>query len=89
MQYYLPRIKQVKFGFLKDLFANKKRLLKKKNIEYICVPHYQELSVKRLWPDLKDDATFNIFFDDDYAEFKVPNREYFFNILNTVYPGYL
>ena len=36
-----------------------------------------------------NDAFFNIYFQDNYADQKAPNREYFFNILNTVYPEYL
>ena len=89
VQYYLPGIKQVSFGFLKDVFANRKKVLKKKQVDYISVPHFQELSVKRLWPDLKADVEFNVFFNDDFPEEKVPNRDFFFNILNTIYPDYL
>ena len=40
-------------------------------------------------PDLKEDTSFNIYFQDKYADQKVPNREYFFNILNTIHPQYL
>ena len=89
VQYYLPGIKQVSFAFLKDVYANRKKVLKKKQVDYISVPHFQELSVKRLWPDLKDDKEFNVFFNDEFPEQKVPNREFFMNILNTIYPDYL
>ena len=58
-------------------------------MDYISVPHFQELSVKRLWLDLKQDSKFNIYFNDEFPEEKVPNREYFYNILNTIYPDYL
>ena len=60
-----------------------------KNVDYIDVPHWDEIAVKNLWPELKTDEKFNIYFQDDYADAKVPNREYFFDILNTVYPKYL
>ena len=30
-----------------------------------------------------------MYFQDDYHKDKGPNREYFFNILNTLYPEYL
>ena len=89
VQYYLPGIKQVSFGFLKDVFANRKKVLKKKQVDYISVPHFQELSVKRLWPDLKADAEFNVYFNDDFPEDKVPNHDFFMNILNTIYPDYM
>ena len=68
---------------------DEKRLLKKNEVDYIHVPSYDELSVKKLWLDLKDDGAFNVFFQDKYPDEKGPNREYFFNILNTVYPEYL
>ena len=75
--------------FLKDVLTGAKKLMKKKEVDYISVPDWQELSVKNLWRDLKDDENFNVYFHDEYANEKGPNREYFFNILNTVYPEYL
>ena len=38
---------------------------------------------------MKNDEEFMKYFQDDYAEDKRPCREYFFNILNTLYPDYL
>ena len=58
-------------------------------MNYVNVPHYEELSVNKLWPTLKDDDDFNIYFQDKYPDDKGPNHDYFFNILNTVYPDYL
>ena len=37
-------------------------LKKKKQVDYINVSHYEELSVKNLWGDLKVDASFNVYF---------------------------
>ena len=51
--------------------------------------HYDELSVKALWPELKKDADFAKYFPDKFAKGKGPPREYFFNMLNTVHPQYL
>ena len=58
----MPPEAQVNKDFLKSVFKDDKRLLKKKHIEYISVSHWEELSVKRLWPDLKNDAAFVIYF---------------------------
>ena len=63
--------------------------MKKKLVDFVHVPGYFELSVKNLWKDLKNDQSFNVYFQDKYAEDKVPCRKYFFDILNTVYPEYL
>jgi len=62
--------------------------MKKNQVNYIHVPGYEEISAKRLWPDLQQDEKFNIYFQDEYPNEKAPCREYFFNILNTVYPEY-
>ena len=75
--------------FLKNVLTGEKKLMKKKAVDYISVPHWQELSVKNLWQDLQDDEAFNVYFHDDYPNDKGPNRDYFFNLLNTIYPEYL
>ena len=66
-----------------------KRSCSRKNKWIISVPHWDELAVKNLWKDLKDDASFNVYFQDSYQDQKGPNRKYFFDILNTIYPDYL
>lgn len=88
-QFYLPPKSQVNKDFLKQVFNDEKKLKKKKEVDYVHVSHYQELSVKNLWEDMKNDEEFMKYFQDDYAEDKRPCREYFFNILNTLYPDYL
>ena len=71
------------------MLIGEKTLLKKNQVSYIHVSHYQELSVKNLWTDLKSDAAFKVYFQDEYPNNRLPSREYFFNILNTIYPVYL
>ena len=44
--------------FLKDVLGGKKMLLKKTDVQTIRVPHYDELSVKNLWPMLNKDPEF-------------------------------
>ena len=75
--------------FLKEVLAGKKQLLKKAEVNYIHVPHYDEISVKALWPEVKKDGDFMAFFPSVYPKGRGPPREYFFNILNTVMPEYL
>ena len=53
------------------------------------MPAWDELSVKNLWKDLKNDSNFNIYFHDKYPAERGPSRKYFFDILNTIYPEYL
>ena len=49
-------------SFLRQVLVDHKRLLKKKQVEYIDVPHWDEIAVKNLWPELKIDQQFNIYF---------------------------
>ena len=75
--------------FLKDVLSGKKMLMKKAEVQKIAVPHYDELSVKALWPQFANDAEFTMYFPDKYPVGKGPPRQYFFDILNTLYPEYL
>ena len=71
------------------MLAGKKQLLKKAEIRTIQVPHYDELSVKAIWPQFKKDEAMAKYFPDKFPIGKGPPREYFFNVLNTVHPDYL
>ena len=75
--------------FLKEVFVNKKRLLKLQEVKRICVPLYDELSVIKLWPMMRADQEFMMFFPDKLPKGRVPDREYFFNVLNTFQGEYL
>ena len=75
--------------FLKDVLIGKKQLLKKAEVAAIQVPHYDELSVKALYPQFKKDPDMMVFFPDKYPAGKGPPRDYFFNVLNTIHSDYL
>ena len=74
---------------MKDVLAGKKMLMKKADVHQVQVPHYDELSVRRLWPEFKKDPQFSQYFPTTYPKDKGPPREYFFNILNTLHHEYL
>ena len=63
--------------------------MKKQEYDPITVPQFDELSVRTLWPQLLKDPVFTQYFPSSYPKDKGPPREYFFNILNTIYPDYL
>ena len=85
----MPPIAQLNKDFLKAVFEDEKRLLFKNEVRFITISHFEEISVRRLWTELKNDQQFAMFFPDVYPENKFPPREYFYNILNSVYPEYL
>ena len=53
------------------------------------MPLFDELSVINIWPMTKEDKQFMKYFPQKLPKGRVPDREYFFNILNTLYPGYV
>ena len=50
---------------------------------------YDELSVSNIWPLMKQNAEFMQYFPDNFARGRLPAREYFFNVLNTIQYDYL
>ena len=67
--------------------ALRKRLLKFQELKPIYyVPKYQELNVKTLWNQVRKLPAVRRYFPE-FTEKGFPSRKYFFNVLNTVYPG--
>ena len=75
--------------FLKEVFAEDKELLDLKNVKWINVPLYDELSVVNIWPMTKENKQIMMYFPNKLPKGRVPDREYFFNILNTFQPLYV
>ena len=84
VQLYLPSDTMVNKDFLKQILAEEKELLPIKDVRFINVPMYDELSVKRLWPEMKNSPDFMKYFPDKLPKGRLPDRDYFFNVMNTV-----
>ena len=52
------------------------------------MPMYDELSVVNLWPDMQHDEHFMLYFPDKKAKSRLPERDYFFNVMNTLMEEY-
>ena len=89
VQLYLPPEYMMNKDFLKEVFAEDKALLRLNQVSRINVPLYDELSVANIWPMMKSDEKFMMYFPTKMAKNRVPDREYMFNILNTIQPNYL
>ena len=85
----MPPESLINKDFLKQVLADQKQLIKKQDVSYIEVPHYEELAVKNLYPQFAGDDLFTRYFPDEYPAGKGPPREYFFNVLHTLYPEFL
>ena len=55
---------QVTKDFFKDVLTSRKALLALSEVALINVPAYDELSVRRLWPEMQEDAEFMRYFPD-------------------------
>ena len=75
--------------FLKDVLAEKKRLIPLKDVIFVNVPKYDELSVKNVWPMIQQDKELMAFFPDKMPKGRLPDRDYTFNVLNTLREDYV
>ena len=74
--------------YLRQVFAEEKGFLRLDEVAWIEVPRYDELSVVNLFPKFKEDENIMRYMPDRLPKGRLPDREYFFNVLNTVYPDY-
>ena len=73
--------------YAKDIFAEKKILMKKKNVLYIEVPKFDELSVKNMYEKLIKLDNMHKYFPDTYPKGRQCDRDYLFNVANTLHEG--
>ena len=75
--------------FLKEVLTGDKALMQLKEVKRINVPLYDELSVVKVWPMMKDDEKVRRYFPAKLPKSRLPDREYFFNVVNTFHGDYL
>ena len=75
--------------FLKAVLFGGKEMLKMKDVKFINVPVYDELSVKKFWPLMQSDAEFMKHFPDKLPIGRIPDRDYFWNVMNTLHEEYV
>ena len=69
--------------FLKQVLNEEKTLLHMDAVKRIHVPLFDELSVARLYPMMSTDKAFMKHFPDRMPKGRLPDRTFFFNLLNT------
>ena len=65
------------------VISGEKKLVPRKELKTIEVGNYEEVSVKRLWPEYCDRAEVKDYFPPKMMKGRMLQKEYFFNILNT------
>ena len=73
--------------YAKDIFAEKKLLIKKKHVMQIDVLKFDELSVKNLYDKLQALDNMDKYFPDSYPKGRQCDRDYLFNVANTLHTG--
>ena len=74
---------------LKLVFSGKKDLIPLSQIKPINVPRYDELSVTALIKDVMAQPDLARFFPDQKTTADLPDRDYFFGVVNTKESEYL
>ena len=59
-------------------------MLELKQVKWICVPVYDELAVHKIWPFITEDREMMRFFPSKLPKGRLPDREYFWNVVNTL-----
>ena len=89
MQLYVPPEKMLNRDFIKQLLREDKKLLELRQVIQVSVPRYDELSVKKFWPLMHQDPAFMQYMPDPTPDGRLPDREYFWNVLNTLHTDYV
>ena len=89
LQLYVPPEKMLNRDFMKQLLVEDKKLLELRAVRHANVPRYDELAVKKFWPLMQKDAAFMQYMPDVTTEGRMPEREYFWNVLNTLQTVYV
>ncbi len=89
LQLYVPPEKMLNKDFMRQLLIEDKKLLDRRAVQSVHVPQYDELSVKKFWPLMQKDAVFMQYMPDPTPDGRLPEREYFWNVLNTLQPAYV
>ena len=66
-----------------------KKVFTMSEIKSIIVPKLDEMSMVNMVPIVQDDDELKNYFPDEYFTGKMPDREFFFNTINTMHPGFL
>ena len=54
------------------------------DVRHVHVPLYNELAVGKIWPQMGDDEEFMQYVPSKIPKGRLPDRKYFYNIMNTV-----
>ena len=84
LQRYVPPVTQINRDFIKGVLAGEKKLMPLKDVKWVTVPKFEELSVENVMTVMQGNEEFMAYFPDRLPKGRNPGREYTWNILNTL-----
>ena len=85
----MPQKTMMNKDFLKQVLSGEKRLIELKHVKFINVPVYDELAIKYMYPLAKEEPNLMLYFPDKLPKGRLPDRDYFWNIFNTINEEYV
>ena len=85
---YLDNYNKVDSEFISQLLRGDKLAFKNDQISKVTLPYYDELKMDNLIEQVKDDEKVKQYMHDKFATTKRPSRQFFLNVVGTIYPGY-
>ena len=83
----MPPLSDCSMPFLKDVMAGRKRLLSLSDVRTVAVPRFKEFSARNLLGPALQDPELKPFLPDLNAHDPI-NKTWFFNVIETVKPGW-
>ena len=81
----MPSYENFTREFAKEVFQGRKKLLKRKEVNFIEVIKFDELSVKSLYARLIELPMMKDYFPNKYPKGRQCDRDYMFNVANTLH----
>ena len=85
----MPPRKKVTKDFLKEVFSGRKHLIPRVQLRLVEVLQYDELSIVSLIAIIMKEKELAKFFPEYRTKADLPDRHFFFNVVNTSDPDYL
>ena len=85
----MPPEADINREFYKGILNGEKKLIKISAVMFINVPKLPELSVRKIIDQVKDKNTLLPYIPSNFDKKRTICREWFYNIINTVFPGWL
>ena len=82
----MPPYEMLTKDWLKQILKGEKKFMKMSELRAVNVVKYDELSVKKLYDELLELEGMKKYFPDKYPKGRVCDRDYMFNIANTLHP---